>query len=1727
MDRIKSHAFRREDWEDTAGDRFFAFADSLRIPEPTRPAPQFAPVAIDDVLAGREEDVPVTITTQDLIENDIRAPGQPLTIIAVGNAQHCTVTLHADGTMTLVPDADFFGDASFRYTLLGDGETSQANVIVHVKSVPDMPDALSLDHDVVAEDHNGVVGTLSAHDVDSTQFTYIVQSGGRGRFKTTAIDAGTARLEVVEGAHFDYVTEPVVEVMIRVTDETGWNYDRTFSINVKPSAVFTERADEVDFNALTPFEANVVAQMDPGKADLLLTQALGGDDIVTLPNKTHYFLADHIRWNPANIFKAGAGNDIVAGGDGYDRIDGGADDDRILGSNGLDELWGGDGNDIFEYSNIAISTMSAGSFQSIDGGANDASKADVIVLPGHPSDYVITPQFPAAAGAALHTIIAFGNGRTIDAVNVEQVRFTGGTSNVVTSGNMLLEMDKLANEVYGPQPTFSHVAELFPTQDAPYKQTLGVTDAAETRGWHALQAIELGMAVAGTFGPTRYAMANGHYQAINPAQQFRGDTPEANAIVLTGVVDGKVTLAIAFRGTDQAADFIDYFDFTTQHYAKFAPLINAIDAYVADSRNGIQQVLVTGHSLGGGMVQEFLAAHPDTGVTYRALTVGSPGSDDSHINAGDTRLVNFVHIDDFVGMIAPGLSSASDAQKFALISFVKQYVGLDLSTLLADMQGKARNGRTVFIDSDVSDSAIFNPVAEHDRNLYRNSLQTLLIAASDDGPFSRTNLAASLRAGTIYAGEGSGKSLQIAVGEPGSSEIHSRPGDDYVYGGIGAQQIIWEWGVPASFKARIIEGGHDSAHSIDSLKLPGFKSLWGTDAKGDHYDLTFGGVKVGELWGVEKLVFTLFRDTDLPGAAVGAQSGNDAVPVVYLDGSAPTVQQAGPGDTVLTAIAGVDYITTGSNDLTVTGSAADDYFVLGGGHQNISAGAGNDIVDAGLAAAGAVFAISGGGGNDTLVSGQNDVMTAKFSGGVADYGVTENADGSITITDLRDGSPDGSDSLFGVDFISFSTDWLTFATSDYLAAYSILTLLGTSASETLSTHIDRKILAYGLGGDDSILGGVRDDSLSGGAGADQLDGGAGADILDGGSGNDHLAGGTGNDTYLVDSIGDVVVENRDDGSDRVLAMASFALSAGAEIERLTTIDNLATTAINLTGNTLSQFIYGNAGSNILDGGGGGDVLIGLDGDDIYYIRNVADRVLEASGGGNDRVFAAASFTLEAGSEVEKFTTVDNLATTAINLTGNGLAQYIYGNAGANILDGGGGADVLVGLGGDDIYYIRNVADRAVEAAGGGNDRVFAASSFILETGSDVEKFTTVDNLATNSINLTGNAFSQFIYGNAGSNILDGGGGGDVLVGLGGDDFYYIRNVADRVVEAAGGGNDRVFAAANFTLEVDSDVEKFTTVDNLATTAINLTGNALAQYLYGNAGSNTLDGGGGGDVMVGLGGDDFYYIRNVADRVVEAAGGGNDRVFAAASFTLEAGSEVEKFTTVDNLATAALNLTGNGLVQYIYGNAGVNILDGGGGGDVLVGLGGDDIYYVRNVADRVVEAAGGGNDRVFAAASFMLEAGSEVEKFTTIDSLATTAINLAGNELSQYLYGNAGANLLDGKGGADVMTGFGGSDTFAFTTLLGAGNVDRITDLASGVDKIALDALIFVGLTPGALSAGAFHIGSAAGDADDRIIYDHGTGALYFDNDGNGVGTAVLFAILDGAPAIGASDFAVI
>ncbi len=500
--------------------------------------------------------------------------------------------------------------------------------------------------------------------------------------------------------------------------------------------------------------------------------------------------------------------------------------------------------------------------------------------------------------------------------------------------------------------------------------------------------------------------------------------------------------------------------------------------------------------------------------------------------------------------------------------------------------------------------------------------------------------------------------------------------------------------------------------------------------------------------------------------------------------------------------------------------------------------------------------------------------------------------------------------------------------------------------------------------------------------------------------------------------------------------------------------------VSIARGTIIENAIGGSGADVLFGNAAANVLTGGLGNDSYFVDS-SDRVIETAGGGYDIVYASANFTLGAGAEVEVLGTINNTATTAINLTGNELNNYLTGNAGSNLLDGRGGSDYLDGRGGNDSYFVDS-GDIVLENAGGGYDIVYASASFTLGAGAEVEVLGTINNTATTAINLTGNELNNYLIGNAGSNLLDGRGGSDYLDGRGGNDSYYVDS-GDIVLENAGGGYDIVYASSNFTLGAGMEIEVLGTVDNTATTAINLTGNELNNYLTGNAGANVFYGLGGRDYLVGRGGNDSYYVDS-GDIVLENAGEGYDTIYTNTDYTLPSGAEVEVLGTINNTATTAINLFGNQLNNYLTGNAGSNLLDGAGGNDYLVGRSGNDSYYVDS-GDTVLENAGDGYDIVYASANFTLGAGAEVEVLGTINNTATTAITLTGNELNNYLTGNAGANILNGAGGNDYLNGRGGNDIFLFGAASGA---DVITDFAQGQDKIDLSAL---GLTFAQVQAG--------------------------------------------------------
>jgi Ca2+-binding RTX toxin-like protein len=507
----------------------------------------------------------------------------------------------------------------------------------------------------------------------------------------------------------------------------------------------------------------------------------------------------------------------------------------------------------------------------------------------------------------------------------------------------------------------------------------------------------------------------------------------------------------------------------------------------------------------------------------------------------------------------------------------------------------------------------------------------------------------------------------------------------------------------------------------------------------------------------------------------------------------------------------------------------------------------------------------------------------------------------------------------------------------------------------------------------------------------------------------------------------------------------------------------------LYGTEASDALFGLFGNDVLKGFGGADLLDGGWGNDtaVYTDSTTGVSVNLETGLGHGGT--AAGDTLVG---------IENLYGSSHNdfLTGNAAANIFYGLSGIDILNGGDGSDALDGGGGNDTLKGGGGAD--VLIGGAGIDTVdysqSPSSNNIMGVHVNLNSNSTMYNDAALDTfsgieNITGSSFQDHLIGDSGANLLMGILGNDELLGAGGDD-----------------------------------------------------------RLEGGAGRDALDGGSGLDIMIGGTGDDFYYVDAAGDVVTESGGEGIDTVLTYVSYALTPGADVERLIA-EHHSLAATHLTGNSSGNEIVGNSADNVIDGGGGVDEMAGRYGNDLYFVDNPNDAVSESGGQGLDEVRISVSWILTAGADAEILRTTDDDGTAAIDLTGNATGNVLRGNNGSNVLDGGAGNDELTGRGGADSFLFDSPLdAASNVDTITDFNVPEDTILLDQTIFSSsLGLGNISAGELVIGSAAQDANDRIIYDSTTGALFYDNDGVGGSAAVQFAELTSGLALTNLDFLVV
>nr|WP_292931714.1 peroxidase family protein [Novosphingobium sp. PASSN1] len=872
------------------------------------------------------------------------------------------------------------------------------------------------------------------------------------------------------------------------------------------------------------------------------------------------------------------------------------------------------------------------------------------------------------------------------------------------------------------------------------------------------------------------------------------------------------------------------------------------------------------------------------------------------------------------------------------------------------------------------------------------------------------------------------------------------------------------------------------------------------------------------------------NDTLIGGADSDIVSYAAATGPVAINLSVAAAQATGAGSDTLSGFEGI--IGSAFAD-TLTGSAAND--IIDGGaslaNDTLTGGAGIDTVSFGSAGAGVTVNLgttgaqnTAGAGTDTITqfenivgSAFNDTLTGDANANVIEGGLGNDAINGGAGTDTA--SYEGASAAVTVNLGLTTAQNTISAGSDTLAAIENLT--GSGFADTLTGSAANNVIDGGFG-NDVILAGSGNDTVIGGAGNDTIDGGAGTDI----------AAFTGNRadysivTARTGTRTSIIITGKD-GVDTLTGVEQLQFADG-----LLAVPTVLTTGNDTyTGTASNDLVQGLAGDDILNGAAGNDLLDGGLGIDTLNGDAGDDTLI--GGGGNDLLNGGVGLdTAEFGASRANYVIFTNQTTGVTTVT--------------DLRSGGDGVDVL-----NSVETLR-----------------FSDQNVVLPTyltaGNDIYTGTAADETIfglDGSDTINGAAGVDTLYGGLGNDTLDGGAGIDLLVGGQGNDIYTVDAAGDVVTELAGEGTDLVQASVSYTLL--SNVENLTLTGAAAADG---TGNALANTLTGNSANNVLNGGAGNDRIVGgLGIDTAVFSGNAASYAV-SVDLVNNAVVVTGSDGTDALVGVEQLQFADQLMAAPVILTtgndtysgtlngdiifglaGNDTINGLAGNDildggdGANLLNGGDGDDTLIagsgndvltgGIGVDTVSYASATVAVTVNLAtttqqntgGGGRDTITGAENVI---GSAFN-----DSLTGTAANntLSGAAGSDTLNGAAGNDTLAGGLGNDTLTGGVGKDTIVFDTALGTTNRDTISGFVTIDDTIQLDDAVFNAVgSVGNLSVGAFNFGSAATEADDRIIYNAANGALSYDADGVGGAAAIQIATITGLTGtLSAADFVVI
>ena len=541
-------------------------------------------------------------------------------------------------------------------------------------------------------------------------------------------------------------------------------------------------------------------------------------------------------------------------------------------------------------------------------------------------------------------------------------------------------------------------------------------------------------------------------------------------------------------------------------------------------------------------------------------------------------------------------------------------------------------------------------------------------------------------------------------------------------------------------------------------------SLSGTDAARFNLDAATGAV-----------TFKVAPDFEVP-ADTGADNLYN-ITVIATDGALSA------SEAVVITVADV------IESLSLSGGNANDVLRGGNGNDTLNGGKGTDTMFGGegddlylVDNAGDVVVEFVGGGNDTVQTTRNSyslgnqVENLLFTGVGNFTGIGNELNNTVTGAggnDLLNGGL-GADRMIGA---AGDDLYLVDNAGDVVvevAGGGTDTVRTTLASYSLGSEVENLVFISAVGGFTG-LGNALNNTLTGNRGADMLDGGEGADTM---------IGGNGSDFYVVDNIGDSVVEGLGGGIDTVrTTLASYSL--GSQLEKLIfagvgDFTGAGNALFNtLTGGAGNDTLIDDEGNDELNGGAGADSMTGGSGNDTYHVDNIGDLVVEQPGGGSDTVRTTlGSYTLGDELETLVFTGAGHFSGT-----GNASDNTLTGAGGDDTLNGDLGYDRMTGGLGSDTYVIDSIGDVVVEGAAGGTDTVLTTlASYRLGGNLENLVFTGVG-----SFKGTGNTLDNALTGGAGNDTLFGWEGNDTLTGAEGNDVMNGGLGADSMT--GGAGND--------------------------------------------------------------------------------------------------------------------------------------------------------------------------------------------------------------------------------------------------------------------------------------------------------------------------------------------------